>query len=80
MVGAPQYFEKDGEVGGAVYAYVNKGGVWDKIKPTRIDGPRDSMFGLAVENIGDLNLDGFQGELRVCYCVRKRQFVCEHDG
>ncbi|XP_067109200.1 integrin alpha-6-like isoform X1 [Osmerus mordax] len=60
VVGAPQYFEKDGEVGGAVYAYVNKGGVWDKIKPTRIDGPRDSMFGLAVENIGDLNQDGFQ--------------------
>lgn len=60
VVGAPQYFEKDGEVGGAVYAYVNKGGVWDSVKPTRIDGPQDSMFGLAVENMGDINLDSFQ--------------------
>ncbi|XP_041752527.1 integrin alpha-6 isoform X1 [Coregonus clupeaformis] len=60
VVGAPQFFEKDGEVGGAIYAYINKGGVWSKVTPTRIDGPQDSMFGLAVENLGDLNLDGYQ--------------------
>uniref|UniRef100_A0AAZ3QCL8 Integrin, alpha 6b n=1 Tax=Oncorhynchus tshawytscha TaxID=74940 RepID=A0AAZ3QCL8_ONCTS len=60
VVGAPQFFEKDGEVGGAIYVYVNKGGDWSKVTPTRIDGPRDSMFGLAVENLGDLNLDGYQ--------------------
>uniref|UniRef100_A0A8C4NHY9 Integrin, alpha 6b n=1 Tax=Dicentrarchus labrax TaxID=13489 RepID=A0A8C4NHY9_DICLA len=59
VVGAPQYFEKDGEIGGAVYVYVNKGGEWDKVKPTRIDGPQDSMFGLAVENLGDINQDGY---------------------
>uniref|UniRef100_A0A4W5RJM7 Integrin, alpha 6b n=1 Tax=Hucho hucho TaxID=62062 RepID=A0A4W5RJM7_9TELE len=60
VVGAPQFFEKDGKVGGAIYAYINKGGVWSKLTPTRIDGPQDSMFGLAVENLGDLNLDGYQ--------------------
>ncbi|XP_045550270.1 integrin alpha-6 [Salmo salar] len=60
VVGAPQFFEKDGKVGGAIYVYINKGGVWSKLTPTRIDGPQDSMFGLAVENLGDLNLDGYQ--------------------
>ncbi|KAM6918919.1 integrin alpha-6-like isoform 2-T2 [Xenentodon cancila] len=59
VVGAPQYFEKDGEIGGAVYVYVNKAGQWDKVKPVRIDGPQDSMFGLAVENLGDMNQDGY---------------------
>ena len=62
MVGAPQYFEKDREIGGAVYVYVNKAGRWNKVKPTRIDGPKDSMFGIAVENLGDINKDGYQGE------------------
>ncbi|XP_015241563.1 PREDICTED: integrin alpha-6 isoform X1 [Cyprinodon variegatus] len=59
VVGAPQYFEKDSEIGGAVYIYINKAGKWNKVKPIRIDGPKDSMFGLAVENLGDLNQDGF---------------------
>ncbi|XP_077579884.1 integrin alpha-6-like isoform X1 [Stigmatopora nigra] len=59
VVGAPQYFEKDGEIGGAVYVFVNKGGKWDKVTPIRIDGPQDSMFGLAVENMGDVNQDGY---------------------
>ncbi|XP_070700726.1 integrin alpha-6-like isoform X2 [Pempheris klunzingeri] len=60
VIGAPQYFEKDGEIGGAVYVYVNKAGKWNKVIPTRIDGHKDSMFGLAVENLGDINQDGFQ--------------------
>ncbi|KAM9350211.1 integrin alpha-6-like [Symphorus nematophorus] len=59
VVGAPQYFEKDGEIGGAVYVYVNKAGKWNKVTPTRIDGPQDSMFGLAVENLGDINQDSY---------------------
>uniref|UniRef100_A0A3Q0SPL7 Integrin, alpha 6b n=1 Tax=Amphilophus citrinellus TaxID=61819 RepID=A0A3Q0SPL7_AMPCI len=59
VVGAPQYFEKDGEIGGAVYVYINKAGKWNNVKPTRIDGPQDSMFGLAVENLGDINQDGY---------------------
>ncbi|XP_028986454.1 integrin alpha-6-like [Betta splendens] len=59
VVGAPQYFEKDGEIGGAVYVYVNNAGNWNKATRTRIDGEKDSMFGLAVENLGDTNLDGY---------------------
>nr|XP_043896450.1 integrin alpha-6-like isoform X1 [Solea senegalensis] len=60
VVGAPQYFEKDGEIGGAVYVFINKAGKWNKVTPIRIDGAMNSMFGLAVENLGDMNLDGFQ--------------------
>lgn len=59
VVGAPQYFEKDKEIGGAVYVYLNKAGNWNKVTPTRIDGPQDSMFGLSVENLGDINQDGY---------------------
>uniref|UniRef100_A0A7N8XRZ2 Integrin, alpha 6b n=1 Tax=Mastacembelus armatus TaxID=205130 RepID=A0A7N8XRZ2_9TELE len=59
VVGAPQYFEKDGEIGGAVYVFVNKAGNWAKVTPTRLNGAKDSMFGLAVENLGDINLDGY---------------------
>ncbi|KAK0145033.1 Integrin alpha-6 [Merluccius polli] len=57
VVGAPQYFEKDKTIGGVAYVYINKAGAWDKVTPTRIDGPENSMFGLAVENLGDINQD-----------------------
>ncbi|XP_054888664.1 integrin alpha-6-like isoform X1 [Poeciliopsis prolifica] len=60
VVGAPQYFEKDSEIGGAVYVYINKAGKWNEVEPIRIDGPAVSMFGLAVENLGDINQDGYQ--------------------
>lgn len=61
VVGAPQYFEKDGDIGGAVYVYINQNGDWDKASKTRINGPKNSMFGLAIANLGDINLDGFNG-------------------
>ncbi|XP_078145154.1 integrin alpha-6-like [Centroberyx gerrardi] len=58
-VGAPEFFVKDGAVGGAVYIYINnKGKDWEKTDPTQLLGHKDSMFGLAVENIGDVNQDG----------------------
>ncbi|XP_063044746.1 integrin alpha-6-like [Engraulis encrasicolus] len=62
VVGAPQYFEKDGEVGGAVYVYINRAGGrdWNNPERIRLRGNKDSMFGLAVESIGDVNQDGFQ--------------------
>ncbi|KAK1166135.1 integrin alpha-6-like isoform X1 [Acipenser oxyrinchus oxyrinchus] len=60
VVGAPQFFVRDGEIGGAVYVYINNAGKWDDVKPTRLNGTKDSMFGLAVENIGDINQDGFE--------------------
>ncbi|MCI4393824.1 hypothetical protein PGIGA_G00161930 [Pangasianodon gigas] len=59
VVGAPQFFIKDGDIGGAVYVYINQNGDWDKAIKTRIDGAKNSMFGLAIENLGDLSLDGF---------------------
>ncbi|XP_064166998.1 integrin alpha-6-like isoform X1 [Anguilla rostrata] len=59
-VGAPQFFLKDGEVGGAVFVYINQEGKWDRVVPIPLYGPRDSMFGLAVENIGDLTQDSYE--------------------
>ncbi|XP_072512715.1 integrin alpha-6b isoform X2 [Salminus brasiliensis] len=59
VVGAPQYFEKNSDIGGAIYVYINQNGNWNKAVRTRIDGAKDSMFGLAVESLGDVNLDGF---------------------
>lgn len=63
VVGAPQFYEKDGSAGGAVYIYINKGGKdWENIVPVQLTGNKESMFGLAVENIGDLNQDGYGGK------------------
>ncbi|XP_038278337.1 integrin alpha-6 isoform X2 [Dermochelys coriacea] len=59
VVGAPQYFDRCGEIGGAVYIYINQQGKWEGVKPIRLNGTTDSMFGIAVENIGDINQDGF---------------------
>ncbi|XP_072836166.2 integrin alpha-6 isoform X1 [Pogona vitticeps] len=59
VVGAPQYFDRDGEIGGAVYVYINQQGQWPRVKPIRLNGTTNSMFGIAVENIGDINQDGF---------------------
>uniref|UniRef100_A0A4W3J7P7 Integrin subunit alpha 6 n=1 Tax=Callorhinchus milii TaxID=7868 RepID=A0A4W3J7P7_CALMI len=60
VVGAPQFFDKEAEIGGAVYIYINQKGDWSNIKPIRLNGTKDSMFGLAVENIGDINKDGYE--------------------
>ncbi|XP_061861111.1 integrin alpha-6 isoform X2 [Colius striatus] len=59
VVGAPQYFDRSGDIGGAVYVYINQQGKWGGVKPVRLNGTTDSMFGLAVENIGDVNQDGY---------------------
>lgn len=64
-VGAPQFYEKDGLTGGAVYIYINNGGkYWKNIDPVRLNGSKESMFGLAVENIGDLNQDSYGGKMK----------------
>ncbi|XP_071330763.1 integrin alpha-6 isoform X2 [Trachinotus anak] len=60
VVGAPQFYMKDRDVGGAVYVYINKAGRWEKITPIRLNGTKDSMFGVAVENIGDINQDSYE--------------------
>ncbi|XP_016138351.1 integrin alpha-6 [Sinocyclocheilus grahami] len=64
LVGAPEFskISMDEDVGGAVYVYINqaKGQRWNQIKPVCLYGKRDSMFGLAVAHIGDINRDGYQ--------------------
>ncbi|XP_074949560.1 integrin alpha-6 isoform X2 [Phalacrocorax aristotelis] len=59
VVGAPQYFDRSGDIGGAVYVYINQQGKWEGVKPVRLNGTADSMFGLVVENVGDVNQDGY---------------------
>lgn len=65
VVGAPQFYMKDGDIGGAAYVYINKAGRWEKITPVRLNGTKYSMFGHAVENIGDINLDSYEGTYAV---------------
>uniref|UniRef100_A0A3P9LIX6 Integrin, alpha 6a n=1 Tax=Oryzias latipes TaxID=8090 RepID=A0A3P9LIX6_ORYLA len=60
VVGAPHFFMKEGDIGGAVYVYMNKEGRWERVTPLRLNGTKQSMFGLAVENIGDINLDSYK--------------------
>ncbi|CAN9497762.1 unnamed protein product [Ophioblennius macclurei] len=60
IVGAPQFYMKDGDVGGAVFVYINKAGRWEKVTPLRLNGTKDSMFGLAVESTGDINQDSYE--------------------
>ncbi|NXP28844.1 ITA7 protein, partial [Scytalopus superciliaris] len=59
VVGAPHFFERHEEIGGAVYVYINPGGHWDSATPLRLNGTRGSMFGTALSAAGDLNHDGF---------------------
>uniref|UniRef100_A0A8C4IWJ7 Integrin, alpha 6a n=1 Tax=Dicentrarchus labrax TaxID=13489 RepID=A0A8C4IWJ7_DICLA len=60
VVGAPQFYMKNRDIGGAVYVYINQAGRWERITPIRLNGTKDSMFGIAVENIGDINQDSYE--------------------
>ncbi|XP_021097197.1 integrin alpha-7 isoform X2 [Heterocephalus glaber] len=59
IVGAPYFFERQEELGGAVYLYMNQGGQWAGVSPLRLCGSPDSMFGISLAVLGDLNQDGF---------------------
>ncbi|XP_037370823.1 integrin alpha-7 isoform X2 [Talpa occidentalis] len=59
VVGAPYFFERQEELGGAVYVYMNQGGHWAGVSPLRLCGAPDSMFGISLAVLGDLNQDGF---------------------
>ncbi|NXN92748.1 ITA3 protein, partial [Rhinopomastus cyanomelas] len=60
VVGAPYYFQRKQEVGGAVYIYMNEAGVFQPEPSLVLTGPSSSAFGFAVASAGDLNQDGFQ--------------------
>ncbi|NXM75512.1 ITA3 protein, partial [Serilophus lunatus] len=60
VVGAPYYFERKQEVGGAVYVYMNEVGGFQLHPSLVLTGPSYSGFGFAVASIGDVNQDGFQ--------------------
>uniref|UniRef100_A0A8C4ESH4 Integrin alpha-7 n=1 Tax=Dicentrarchus labrax TaxID=13489 RepID=A0A8C4ESH4_DICLA len=65
IVGAPNFFDRKAEIGGAVYVYLNPFGHWDdQARPIRLNGTYDSMFGITVSNIGDLDQDGY-GDIAV---------------
>ncbi|XP_016341137.1 integrin alpha-3 isoform X1 [Sinocyclocheilus anshuiensis] len=60
IVGAPFYFDRRKDEGGAVYVYMNQNGSFRDKADVVLTGPKDSAFGMAVVAIGDVNQDGFQ--------------------
>lgn len=40
---------------------MNKAGLWENVSPVQLNGTKRSMFGLAVEDIGDINQDSYKG-------------------
>ncbi|XP_062382293.1 integrin alpha-3b [Sardina pilchardus] len=60
IIGAPFYFDRKEEKGGAVYVYMNENGSFQKNPSVVLYGTTNSAFGIAVAAIGDVNQDGFQ--------------------
>ncbi|KAK2884940.1 integrin alpha-3b isoform X2 [Channa argus] len=60
IVGAPFYFDRMKDQGGAVYIFMNENGSFQKTATVILKGPPGSAFGLALAAIGDVNQDGFQ--------------------
>ncbi|KAG7478239.1 hypothetical protein MATL_G00077890 [Megalops atlanticus] len=60
IIGAPNFFDRKAEIGGAVYVYLNPSGHWAQARPIRLNGSYDSMFGLTVNSLGDVDQDGFE--------------------
>lgn len=63
IVGAPFYFNHRREEGGAVYVFMNENGSFKPKADLMLTGLRDSGFGMAVSSIGDVNQDGFLGNV-----------------
>lgn len=61
IVGAPFYFDRMKDQGGAVYIYMNENGSFQKTANVVLKGLTGSGFGFSVAAIGDINQDGFQG-------------------
>ncbi|XP_035168928.1 integrin alpha-3, partial [Oxyura jamaicensis] len=71
VVGAPYYFQRMEEEGGAVYVYMNEVGGFQPNASQMLTGPSYSAFGFAIASIGDINQDGFQGEIPLRGVVRE---------
>lgn len=63
IVGAPFYFNHRREEGGAVYVFMNENGSFKHETDLIFTGPSNSGFGMAVASIGDINQDGFPGDV-----------------
>lgn len=63
IVGAPFYFDRMNDEGGAVYVFMNENGSFQKTATMVLKGLSRSAFGFAVAAIGDINQDGFQGKV-----------------
>ncbi len=61
IVGAPFYFDRMKDQGGAVYIFMNENGSFQNTPTMVLKGPSASAFGFALAAIGDVNQDGFQG-------------------
>lgn len=61
IVGAPFYFDRMKDQGGAVYIFMNENGSFQETATVILKGSSGSGFGFAVAAIGDVNQDGFQG-------------------
>lgn len=48
------------DAGGAVYVYLNNNGFRSNHPYLRLTGMKESRFGMALSNAGDLNKDGFE--------------------
>uniref|UniRef100_A0A8C4WU62 Integrin alpha-2 domain-containing protein n=1 Tax=Eptatretus burgeri TaxID=7764 RepID=A0A8C4WU62_EPTBU len=61
VVGAPNLFRSKELQGGAIFIYMNEKGRLSRNSLLRTaPGGKLSQFGLALEHIGDINLDGYQ--------------------
>ncbi|XP_041829357.1 integrin alpha-3b isoform X2 [Melanotaenia boesemani] len=60
IVGAPFYFDRTKDQGGAVYIFMNENGSFNYTATVVLKGSSGSGFGFAVAAIGDVNQDGFQ--------------------
>ncbi|KAF4106880.1 hypothetical protein G5714_012870 [Onychostoma macrolepis] len=60
IVGAPFYFDRYKEEGGAVYIFMNENGSFQEKASLVLKGKKGSGFGFAVAAVGDVNQDGFQ--------------------
>lgn len=60
-MGAPYYFKRKEELGGAVYVFMNEAGSFLPEPSLLLHGTSGSAFGFSLASIGDINQDGFQG-------------------